>query len=983
MQLTTAAYKAAVASGDLVTGDFVTIQLPITQKNICPTPNFEDGLGSWAAAGPSGLVLSTSTVHAFAGTQSMRVDWGTGASFSGGPFIPIPDAKPGEAYIIGLRVWLDTNCPPVTLVNDDSGNTVSTKGSWQLLWGVCTPRDFSQPKLWIMPTASMVAGAGVGLWVDQVFYMLGTGTPTGAEYFDGDYPNCHWTGLPALSTSVKNVDPYPNLTGTVKSIRITRSFTTDEPPGSRQIDGYPTGRADIYMGAGIIDPTNDALTIAQLFDPDNTASVLYGIDPAGSAVTIQQGVYDPAFEGVTTFTGSIDEVVVDSITGEVWITAFDPMTKLRPNVSVPPIAYRFSNFASNPGLTALWPMDLILRQNGFYSSPPPRANCFLYASCHGSAWPEVYGPLGIYPSGYPTGGEPATMTVSMGGNNPTLVDPISFNLIGEPSDYMALMAPGKWSQQVVLNPYMTRVPRSDGVAASSRPNIGQAGLGSADSNTIYFEGWLDGDTTQDSTQLGAWFAAHTVFNNYARFNFDWAAGDAAATFSLDVARDSGFVGGLAVSGSLPLDGNFHHVSVLITWTGSTTATVRVIIDTTTTTTAVTGIPADGGDIQVATADFAWLGYADTVQLTSEQAPQPYGAVTPWTPTAFLDASLNALVAIPDLTNQDAKTVLQQIAQAERGIVGFDELGVARFRNRNSIFQSTSGRTISGRTSLKAHQADSAMSAVATHISVPISTPALTFKAAPVWNASDIIAIDAFSTYSAIIATAQPTLDRQTPDSGYTGINPIIGTTYWRATLSRAGHTPVTSGISVKTYSITATTLMLIIENDNSFPVYMNSPDTLTDVPAGTPYLYIGGLVLTSPSSSVLAEAQWPDISDGGAAANEDYGDIVLPFSQNPFNQDYATGLILAQDTLIDTFQPKPLFTNAAFVYDPSLQLGDRVTVNDPDASGMLADVLLTNIDSTSSDPDWTMLISAVRISRPGQWIMGQVGASELGTSTYV
>jgi hypothetical protein len=958
MQASTAAFGTIIAGNEMVVEHDVQIKLPITRKNLCTCPSFNDGLGNWY-----GGTLSTSTAHVFAGTQAMHVLWPTNTAFNNQTILNIPDALPGVFYMISMMVYLDSGATGIAIGNSTGGNTVSTTGSWQQLYGYI---DGGNPTIFIYNTGAWTGGSTGGFWVDTVLVEIGTVVN---PYFDGDTANAVWTGIPGLSTSTLYTDPYIDLVGAVESVRITRSLTTDAPPGTRLISGYPTASAVIVLSA-LLDPTDSSKNAVWLFDPDETTSPLYQHPPSLSPVTITHGVYTAAAaELITTFTGFIDDCIVDALAGTVTITALDPLTRFRPSVTIPPIAWLDTAHGNSPGLTASWVIDYVARQNGYYSSPPPRSQCFFYASLHGSAWPEVMG------NPAPTW-TPVVANMSLD----VFTDPTTSGLTGSPLDYLGQMQPGFWGSQVVRNPSILFAPIPDAIRGSNGPNIDAGNVNALN----YFEGWLYADATQGGSGGGSYWSVLTHNGNYSKIKWTWALGGGTATASMDVQRDSGSLLNIALGGATMSTNAFHHVACQVVFTASTTANVILTIDGVTTTTNVSGLPATGGDVNVFYSNFVWLGYADTVQLTNESYPQPVGATRTFTPTAVIDASLNPLTAIPDTTTLTAKQVLQQIASAERGICGFDELGVLRFKNRQTIRTATSSRTVTSATSLKQLQSDTGMAAVATRIQVPCAPLA---QALPgiVWRAPTVIHVPAGTTYSAIVQLSQPTLTPQALDSGYNATvgGGAAGTTYWRASSTPGGGSAISTSITVRTYSVSGALMVIQITNANGFDVWMVSPASLTDVPAGTPYVFIGGVGLTS-TTGVLADRQWPDAADGGAATNQDFGEVLLQLPANTWMQDTQTADTLAGDTLSDTFRPRPLLTNVQIIFDPRLQLSDRITFSDPDGSiGKIQDdALLVGLDSIDSKTDWTTMISALRISAPGDWIMGQTGRSELGSTTY-
>lgn len=776
--------------------------------------------------------------------------------------------------------------------------------------------------------------------------------PTDTGFFGGQRASANsWLGTPGNSASRLNVDPYPDATVAVESINVQRQMVTDMPDGTRLISGYPSATATVVL-SGNMDPTDETKTAASVFAPYDSRNPTYHGDDMDAPIVIQQGVYDGAgSEQFTTFTGGVDDVLVDSEAETVTLTCLDGRNRLRPTVTLPSIAYQSAYTGNSPGLTGGYVLDYLLRQNGIYSSPPARDKAFFYASCHGSAWPELVGS--------PVASQPpfAAMAQSQ------LTDPVTFAVAGEPADYMALMFPGVWSQQVVLNPVVQNFPYVSGI----HPNIGASG-------GWYFDGWLNADATQDGSlglnRAGLNALVSSPIFGSAYIGWAWNYGDAAAVVTLNVNRVAGSasknIAGAAMSTSA-----WHHVSILVTFTGSTTATVTSTIDGVTTVNAITGLPAVGVEATMSLSNFEWTGLADSVQMTLEATPTPVRA---FYPTAYLDASLSPLIAMVDTAGQDPWDVIQSLAEAEQGVSGLDERGIFKSRNRTNLLAAASARTVTSTKSLKTLQTDVGKSTLANHVTASVNALELS-QPVEVWSAPSPIRVAAHGTYQVLVSVSDTVLTPQAPDSGYIGVPGVVGTTYWRASKSIAGNTAVSSGVHVASISISATTLRITITNSNSFPVYMVSPSTLSDVSAGTPYVFVGGQNVLAPTTGVTASSVWQPSIDAR-------GEVALQLPDNPWRQDSAAAQQLTDDDVADLYRPRPIITDLTIVADPRLQIPDRITVLDPDGTMMADDVVLSGITTTDSATDWTQALTARAIGNPGDWVMGVPGRAELGSTTY-
>lgn len=777
--------------------------------------------------------------------------------------------------------------------------------------------------------------------------------PTDTGYFGGQRPSANaWLGAPGNSISQLNVDPYPDATMAVESITVEREITTDMPAGTRLISGYPTATATVVL-SGNMDPTDENTNAAAVFGPyASLQNPTYHSDDIDSPVVIMQGVYNGAgTELLTVFTGGVDDVLVDPEAGTATLTCLDGRNRLRPTVVLPSVAYLSTYLDYAPGLSSHYVMDLLLRQNGIYTSPPARPNCFLYASMHGSVWPEVYTA--------PPASSGFTPSAIMAQNN--LSDPVTFALSGAPQDYLALMTPGVWSPQVCYSPILTGF----GLVGGHVPSLGSAG-------GFYFEGWLKADSTQDGTTGQSRAGVSSSGATFGSMDLSWAwnQGDAATVTSLTLTRVAGSSSKVIAGAAMSTDA-YHHVAILVAFTGSTTATVTSTIDGVTTVNNITGLAAVGAEGAMTLANFGFIGWADSVQMTTETAPVP---IRSFYPTAYLEASANPLIAMVDTTGMDPWTVIQQLAEAEQGVFGQDEQGVFRFRNRANLLAQPSGRVVSSKASLKTLQTDVGKSTLANHVTASVNALELSPGQA-VWAATDPIYVAAHKTSTFLVSTTGTTLYPQALDFGYTASANIPGQTSWRASTSKAGATAVTSGILVSSVSISPTTLRVSIRNSNSFGVWMVSPAILTDVSAGTPFLYIGGQSAAAPATGVLASSVWQPSIDARS-------EVALPLPDNPWRQDATAAQQLTDDSVSDLYRPRPILENLTIVGDPRLRLLDRVTIQDPDGSQLAEDVVLSGIVMVDSATDWTQTLTARAIANPGDWLMGVKGRSETGQSTY-
>lgn len=377
------------------------------------------------------------------------------------------------------------------------------------------------------------------------------------------------------------------------------------------------------------------------------------------------------------------------------------------------------------------------------------------------------------------------------------------------------------------------------------------------------------------------------------------------------------------------------------------------------------------------------GYLEGLQIFSTSS---YATKYPFVPTMLLDTngSLNVITALPDVVGQSAAGAMQTIAQAENAVVYFDETGILRFVNRNSIKLQSSARSITSTTSLASLDSLEQMSLCATHIQVPVNQLTIG-PVGYVWAASTVLAVSGGTPLTFTATTTSISLGISTTDWGYyvagtTG----AGLTTWQACTTPDGlGSPLTSGITVTVVQTSATQLQVTITNSNAYTAYLVTPNGVTGPVssfAGSPALVIGGKSVTTVNGSIAADSQFPYQN---AVSNTTFGEVLLQVSSNDWLQDLPTAQNLASDLLDDLHYPKPLLRNVSIVADPRLQLLDRVTIVDPDVTQINSDVLAIGIEMQMSDGAWTQSLDARAWARPGAWILGQAGSSELGSTTFV
>lgn len=739
----------------------------------------------------------------------------------------------------------------------------------------------------------------------------------------------------------------------VQAITPQASYTTDMPEGTKLVEGYPARLATIVL-SGIVG-TDETQTAQWLFDDYSTTSPLYRQDwtgPNGVQVVYNQGLQ---LLGVATaevfpqFTGYVDKVqAINRSTGEVTLSLIDTRSQLRTAPQLPMVIADNSilippgTIGGNlirPGLTSLWFIDYLLRANGIYTAPPARAGCVFYLSGHGSLWPEIFG----------------TVQAVNSGGNPDV--PVSGWLPGR----FAGQAPSDYEFTGTL-----AAPVNDGTGGGH-----------------YLQFWMLSDTRpaiNNDTTI-------TVGNLYVQFIGDGSTGS--------IECEGGFVfrngNQYAWSGSLANSATgftYHQVGVQITFPTTTTARIRVYYDgnpTPAVDTTVTGLPvAAAGDATHSGITVAANWATEALQVTTETAAVPTPAS--YTAGADLDASLNNLNGTPAYDVSDAWALIQQITAAEFAVAGFDEAGRPFFRNR--LNRPTAAQaTITSTGAVKDIQFSKAESTRARTVTA-LAHPLAAQLPAVVWSASEIVLVTASSTKRVIASLTSPAGFIPAgfgyyPASGGP-VAPFSANSYRAAYRRDYGH--AVSNLSIVASMITSSAVAIDITNPNGFDV------ALVDYQTGAAALYLVGQTLAASAVDPSSAAN----SDGSVTvtANGSTGQPVLQLIDTPWRQDTASTQAICDDTLSDLYRPRPMFDQLVIVGDPRLQLGDRIQIQDAGeaatsgsyrAGAPIADdaIILQISPSYDVAGGFIQTIVARAVASPGQWVLGQAGHSELGSTTWI
>jgi hypothetical protein len=746
-----------------------------------------------------------------------------------------------------------------------------------------------------------------------------------------------------------------DLSKVFMGITAQADLTTDAPAGTRLIAGYPARNASLVLGGAIKDPTGSMMA---LFDSWSTSSPLYDFDWTGingARVVIQQGIYLRGVllpETYTIMTGYVDGVAVERGTGVVTLSLLD-YRPLLSNVPALPMMLASTTYSqAAPGLSSLPFIEYILAANGIYAAPQPRttgSGCLWYATLHQTLWSQVSPPA--------SANFAASATIS--------------------DDFTPSWTPGKWAGATAATAYirqaMTKTASLDtghsvlmeGWVASRRP----ASIAAGSSMTMSVAGNSLTDKVELIVDIGVAPGTLDVRVQVTR------SGTTVTTATINIPAS-------------PTD--YQHLMARVAFTGATTATVDLWADATHNTYNLVALGAWAMDATFVELSSWFYLPVDTWQVWADD---PAAVPVDFTPTAYLDASLNVMTATPAVEGvTDVWGLFQQLADAELATFGFDEDLIFRFKNRRN-FPSVAGRVVTSLIAIKdlAHETIEANRGRTINATV---TPYAIQPLAVVWNATQTYAVPAKGTLTIFATLNGPTAFVPPGASGLiNNMNPVNQpgpNNSYRGNTKSDGTGPDTDVLNCVMTQLDATTVKIVITNPANHITYVVSPSLYTDMPAGTASLWLVGYPLNAGAALAAAGQQSVTVS---ATYGAGLPAINLPDSQ--WRQDQATVQTLCEDVLADYVVPRPQLGKLTIVGDAALQLGDRVTLQDrgelaavgkpavPPAT-MNDDVIITSIHPTiSDDGGFVQDITARLIGRPRGWILGVAGRSELGSTTYI
>lgn len=304
-------------------------------------------------------------------------------------------------------------------------------------------------------------------------------------------------------------------------------------------------------------------------------------------------------------------------------------------------------------------------------------------------------------------------------------------------------------------------------------------------------------------------------------------------------------------------------------------------------------------------------------------------------TTSFEASLNPMVSTPATDSSDPWETLQQIADAEQGVLLFDENDTLRFYNRNHMVGGAAVATITTDSdtfsNLKAVDSEETVDSVRNYVTVGAVPLALDPTGATLWTLAEIIGVPANSSISLPIEFPGPIF--------------ILETFVYMASKTVDGLGGDVTNILFDASGGTWRGSTLTISNPNNFDAFLVGNTTAGVDDQGTPRMSILGRCIRTTTESGYAAVS----SDTGSQST--FGLQPLDVPANIWRQSSAVADDLAvhlRDTLAE---PHATLSGVEIVGDPRLQLTDRVRVARSDGLSLDDDFWLVGITTRFSVSD--------------------------------
>lgn len=716
-----------------------------------------------------------------------------------------------------------------------------------------------------------------------------------------------------------------DLSGRQGTVTITRALTTDLPDPVRLVEGSTAATGTVQLAEG--DPTDETMNPARYYTRGSDAPLGHH-ERINRPTTVDVGFITAAGpQYVRRFTGVLRKMTTVSRGRAATAALLDNRALLRNTVQLIPTN------GDEAGANGTWIVTQALYANGIGAGPLPRAQgSLLWVPMYGSvspirsdrnpAWLAQYSTTDLQSSARPpfmAGPFVQAVAAAYSATNPYLVI-IQNNAPTNPV----------WSQlRGRLEMWCLGMPSPTGSPGVWRSVFGYSTLACG----------LRADGHMYLRVLS--FDGLTVLHEYTSTQ------------------------------TVPGDGAWHAVGVH--W-DITAKVVQFRIDGVFETQATTILPTE---LDTSQASPALL--FDTYQPVSDVHVHDIDLTTPWLADtlnigAVLDPSLLDLVASYEAAPRESWDLITEVAGAEQAVSAFDEQGIFRYRTRvrlvNLAGQTVQRALTTADGSLLDAQIDDGLDQVRNIVQITYSPATVAPRFVFVYRDQINRAVPARSFVDFPVTFPDPVVQLQTSLFSQS-ISTFIAVgedgmvdPYFIITLNSDYSDDLNADFTYAA-QITATVLT------NWTPVSATVRVTnLAPVPIFITNLGLKGRAVTV-GSGFVAEARDP-------ASIGRYGPQPLQLSASQWVQSSGMAQSLASALLGDVKDPHPTVSGLSIVGDPRRQLGDRVTLADPDGTQLAGEFWLTQCtDQVDGNGAYTQSIAA-----RGATTVARYGSGRYGVNTY-
>ncbi|SDC25921.1 hypothetical protein [Actinokineospora iranica] len=678
--------------------------------------------------------------------------------------------------------------------------------------------------------------------------------------------------------------PLSDLSSVLEAVTVERSITGDLPAECTLIEGHTAATLTATLAGARPD---DPLDMARMLSPYRPDSPLRGVSVVDVPLYLELGLVTTAGRRlVRQFTGTTRALHPSAADRTVTIDALDPAERLRAAVTLPVWAASERTYR-NPAIwpyrdrtNTQWIIDHVLRRNGIHLSPPPRPGVLWAMTCHGGLAPDI--------------GFDASLIIGRktSASVPEFV-PGAYGLAANGGQDCFAWGSGR----TMGKPF---------ALGSGRAHLIEFHIHAGAANTLHPN--ADGTVLSVSTSLvkldGTTIDAAITSDGQLQARI-W---DNPTTTPVLRATITGpRITGQAAWHSVGLWISYDHATRTVTtrWhlDGTQTGPVTLALE------LLHQVTAARGNVQFRTPlPVQCLQLAETTTI-----PAGWGA--PHVPQADLDVGLNWVTGLPEIVGGDSWSLIKQTVAAEYGLAAFDEHGRFTFRTRTRP-RPAPVKSITAAVDLGDLTPSIALDSVRNEITHACALR-LERDTATVYTARTPDELDTpFGTttrtlvldHRCRINTTVLRHSRSTWDGdvlgGYVCVNPATG--------AEVGNVTVTL-----TANDDQATARLVVSNPNQFTVRFATDDQPAFRIAGNP-------VTDDPTHTTITR-------DQASAAR--YGRRALELPATPFHQHPDPTTTVAASLLADLADPVAVLAEIPVLGDPRVQLGDVVTVADPDGLG--------------------------------------------------